>query len=283
MADIRKLLNQIAEQEAQLSNTQFLAPCVPKGFVRTKVSGIIYTFAPKPRNFEGWGIFQPMTVPSQSQGTSIAELVEEPSLPQLAEYLKLLLPFRLRLAYSLQGKTWLAYPINESDAKQRIGTAKPVAVHLVTEGVAFECAIARYDGHSWWFEELDRRTDPIVAENLREAFKKQTPTAELRFKGITPEMRTAYDLATQRIANWQQKRDDKRLAAALKQGGGNLEKFSDRTDHWLVEWTTADGSRHTSAITKNDLTVISSGICLSGRDRDFDLQSLVGVIENFRL
>ncbi len=282
MADIRKLLNQIAEQEAQLSKTQFLAPCVYKGFVRTKVSGIIYTFTPKPRNFEGWGIFQPVTIHSQSQGTSIAELVDEPSLPQLAEYLKLLLPFRLRLAYSLQGKTWLAYPINESDAKQRISHVKPVAVHLVTEGVAFECAIARYDGRTFFFEELDRRADPIVAENLRQAFKKQTPIEELRFKGITPEMRTAYDLATQRIANWQQKRDEKRLAAALKQGGGNLEKFSKRTDHWLVEWTTADGLRHTSAISKNDLTVISSGICLSGRDRDFDLQSLVGVMENFR-
>ncbi|GET35653.1 hypothetical protein [Microseira wollei] len=282
MTDIRKLINQIAAQEAQLHHTQFLAPCVRSGFVRTKVSGIICTFTPKPRNFEGWGIFQPISVPSQSQGTSIAELVDEPNLPQLAEYLKLLPAMRLRLAYSLQGKTWLAYPINESDAKQRIGIAKPVAVNLVTEGVAFECAIARYDGHTFWFEELDRRADPIVAENLRQAFKKQTPTPELRFKGITPEMRTAYDLATQRIANWQQKRDEKRLAAALKQGGGNLEKFSDRTDHWLVEWTTANGEHHTSAITKNDLTVISSGICLSGRDRDFDLQSLVGVIENFR-
>ncbi|MFB2983785.1 hypothetical protein [Microseira sp. BLCC-F43] len=272
MADIRKLINQIAEQEAQLSNTQFLAACVPKGLVRTKVSGIIYTFAPKPRNFEGWGIFQPID-------EKTAELVDEPSLPQLAEYLKLLPAMRLRLAYSLQGKTWLAYPINESDAKQRIGHVKPVAVHLVTEGVAFECAIARYDGRTFWFEELDRRADPIVAENLRQAFKKQTPIEELRFKGITREMRTTYDLATQRIANWQQKRDEKRLAAALKQGGGNLEKFSARTDHWLVEWTTADGFRHTSAIDKNDLTVISSGICLSGRDRDFDLQSLVGVIE----
>lgn len=271
MADIRKLLNQIAKQESELSNTQFLAPCVPKGLVRTKVSGIICTFTPKPRNFEGWGIFQPVD-------EKTAELVDEPSLPKLTEYLKLLPAMRLRLAYSLQGKTWLAYPVNESDAKQRIGNVKPVAVHLVTEGVAFECAIARYDGH-FWFEELDRRADPIVAENLRQAFKKQTPIEELHFKGITPEMRTAYDLATQRIANWQQKRDEKRLAGALKQGGGNLEKFSDRTDHWLVEWTTADGFRHTSAIDKNDLTVISSGICLSGRDRDFDLQSLVGVIE----
>ena len=39
------------------------------------------------------------------------------------------------------------------------------------------------------------------------------------------------------------------------------------------------GQRHTSAIGKGDLTVISSGICLSGRARDFDLQSLVGVMD----
>jgi hypothetical protein len=273
MADIRKLLNQLATQEALLRDTQFLAPCVGSGLVRTKVSGIIYTFTPQPRNFEGWGIFQPVD-------KKIAEFVDEPSLPQLAEYLKLLQPLRVRLAYPLQGQTWLAYPMNESDAKQRIGTAKPVAVHLVSEGTAFELAIARYDGSTWWFDELDRRADPLVAETLTEAFKKLTPKEELRFKGITPEMRTVYDLATQQIKNWQHKQDEKRLTAALQQGGGELQKYSDRTDHWLVEWTTTDGEHHTSAIAKKDLTVISSGICLSGRDRDFDLQSLVGVIED---
>ena len=36
---------------------------------------------------------------------------------------------------------------------------------------------------------------------------------------------------------------------------------------------------YSSAIYKGDLTVISSGICLSRGDRNFDLQSLVGVIE----
>src|SRR5262249_38211647 len=66
---------------------------------------------------------------------------------------------------------------------------------------------------------------------------------------------------------------------ALRVGGGDLRAFNDRGQYWLVEWTTADGERHTSAIAKGDLTVISSGICLSGRDRDFDLQSLVGVIK----
>ena len=57
----------------------------------------------------------------------------------------------------------------------------------------------------------------------------------------------------------------------------------DQLPVWLVsqtvEWQTFDGEYHSSAISKQDLTVISSGICLSGLDRDFDLQSLVGVIE----
>ena len=63
-------------------------------------------------------------------------------------------------------------------------------------------------------------------------------------------------------------------------GGGELRDFRDRGDFWQVEWTTRNGEHHTSAISKGDLTVISSGICLSGYDRDFDLQSLVGVIES---
>ena len=71
----------------------------------------------------------------------------------------------------------------------------------------------------------------------------------------------------------------RRIAEALQQGGGDLEEFRDRGEYWQVEWRTRDGELHSSAIDKQDLTVISSGICLSGMDRDFDLQSLVGVME----
>ena len=277
MADIRKLLNQLAAQETQLQATQFLAPCVRGGRVRTRVAGMVYTFKPKPRNFEGWGIFQPVN-------DKIAEVVDEPSLPQLAEYLQLLKPIRVLLAYALQGQTWLAYPANESDAKQRTGTAKPVPIHLVAEGAAFETIIARWDGCSWWFEDIDRRADPLPSEALRVALKKVISPQELRFKGMTPEMRTVYDLVAQQTeefdGKWQKKRDETRLQQALKLGGGELQHFSDRDDYWLVEWTAGNGEHHRSAIAKHDLTVISSGICLSGLDRNFDLQSLVGVVED---
>ncbi|BAY27974.1 hypothetical protein NIES2100_78010 [Calothrix sp. NIES-2100] len=272
MTDIRKLINQIAEAEIQLSANQFIAPCVKGGRVRTKVAGMVYTFTPKPRQFEGWGIFQPVDAKT-------ATVVESADLPQIAEYLQHFPQIRLRLANQLRGQTWLAYPVNEVDMRQRLQLVKPIAVHLVTEGVAFEQIITRCHGKSCWFEEIDRRTDPIITETLQSAIQQLTPAAKLQFKGMTPEMRTVYELATERIEGFQLQQDEKRLRKALQQGGGELSQFQDHGDYWTVNWRTADGIRHTSAIAKIDLTVISSGICLSGRDRDFDLQSLVGVME----
>jgi hypothetical protein len=164
--------------------------------------------------------------------------------------------------------------------QQRFKTVKPVPVHLVTEGIAFEQIVARWNGNFCWFEEVDRRADPAITETLQSALKQRILVEELQFRGITPEMRSLYELVTQHTEGFAQpQRDEKRLRQALKQGGGELHQFQDRGDYWTVDWTTADGTRHTSAIAKNDLTVVSSGICLSGRDRDFDLQSLVGVME----
>jgi len=275
MPDIHKLLARIARQEENLRSGEFLAPCVQGGQVRSHIAGIVYTFTPELRRFEGWGIFQ-------AADGQTATLVEEASLPQIAEYLHTFPAFRLRLACPLQHQTWLAYPSNESDMRQRLRHVKPVPVHLVMEGAAFEQIVARWDGKSWWFEEVDRRADPGVMETLRLALKQETLPEELRFKGLTPEMRTVYDLATQHTEGFSQhKREERRLGKALRQGGGELKQFQDRGDYWRVDWTTADGQHQTSAIAKRDLTVISAGICLSGQDRDFDLQSLVGVVEGW--
>jgi hypothetical protein len=273
MNNIRKLINEIAIAQTELYTTQFLAPCVKGGKVRTRVAGMVYTFTPKPSKFEGWGIFQPVD-------TQTATVVEDADLPQIAEYLQHFPQIRLRLAHQLRGQTWLAYPVNEADMRQRWKIVKPITVHLVTEGIAFEQIIARWHGQSCWFEDIDRRADPAIGETLQSAVQLLTPVEELQFKGITPEIRTVYELATRKIEGFSQpQQDEKRLRKALQMGGGELQQFHDRGDYWTVEWTTSDGVRHSSAIAKSDLTVISSGICLSGRDRDFDLQSLVAVME----
>jgi hypothetical protein len=274
---VKRLLKAVSEGESRLLENPFLAPCVRRGKVRTRLNGLVYTFAAKPPDFEGWGIFQP-------ESDKVAALVEEASLPLVLDYLKLFKPLRARLAHQLQGQSWLAYPVNESDARQRFGGARPFALHLVTEGAQFESVRARCDGGACWFEDIDRSADPLVSELLREEMKNLTLPERLAFKNLTPETRTAYDLAFQQTAEFrlklQQRRDETRLMEALDVAGGELKSFRDRGHYWTVEWTTGEGERLTSAILKQDLTVVSSGICLSGRDRDFDLTSLVGVVEN---
>ena len=286
MADIRDLLNRLAAAEDNLRSRRFVAPCVQGGQVRTSVAGLLYTFQPRPRDFEGWGIFRPV---SERE----AEVVEEAGLARVTEYLSLFPSARLRLGYNLRSGTWIAYPANESDVRQRFPSeheARPMPVHLVTDGHEFEQVIARHLGGSWWFEELDRRASPQEAESLREALRSGVVPEDIKLKGLTPEMRACYslvfrrgELELERRPQSEQRRrgsrDEARLRRALRFGGGDLHGFRDRGDYWLVEWTTHNGELHTSAIAKNDLTVISAGICLSGEDQKFDLQSLVGVVE----
>ena len=187
---IHKLVRELAQQETELRGAVFVAPCVPGGKVRARVAGLVQTFRPLPADFEGWGIFQP-------EGANTARLVEEAGLPIVTRYLELLAPMRFWLAYPLQGQSWLAYPVNESDMQQRAGFARPVPVHLVGDGLPFEVVVARRDGAAWWFEEVDRRADPVLPERLRESKRQAMDPDSLRIPGLTPEARVAYDLAAQ--------------------------------------------------------------------------------------
>lgn len=276
MADVRNLIGKLAEQEARLQQTTFLAPCVGGGSVRTRIEGLIYIFTPDPPDFEGWGLFRPVDAAQ-------ARLVEEADLRQIEAYLTLFPSFRVRLAFRLQGRTWLAYPANTSDARQRLGAAQPLLVHLVEQSAAFEQILIRWDGSTAWFEADDRRAAPHFAAYLREAFQQETEPEALRRTGLTPEMRAVYGLAFSRTAAYQarrqHRRDEARLSQALAFAGGQLQDFQERGDFWLVEWVSQDGEVHRSAISKRDLSVVSAGLCLDGRDQDFDLQSLVRVID----
>ena len=56
-----------------------------------------------------------------------------------------------------------------------------------------------------------------------------------------------------------------------------MRDFAELTDGYRVVYT-VDGRRHASVVRKGDLAVRAAGVCLSGRDGDFDLHSLVGVL-----
>lgn len=273
---VRRLVSKLVAAEDEARRRRLLAPCLPGGRIRVKVSGLILTLRASPADFEGWGFFRAV-------GERTAELEEEAELPWVLQYLERLRSLRAWLACPLRGRTWLAYPAGESDARQRGWPAQPIPVHLVSEAAAFERIVARYDGRSWWCQEVDRRSDPRLPDSLRKALAELIAPDDLRLSGLTPELRTAYALATQQDPGFEgvraQRNDERRLRRALEVGGGEFHGFVDRGDYWVVEWSTAEGHRHSSAISCDQLTVLSAGICLDDRDRDFDLESLVGVME----
>ncbi|HEY0385892.1 MAG TPA: hypothetical protein VGC64_07760 [Pyrinomonadaceae bacterium] len=274
MTNIREILSALAACEDELRAGRFLSPCVG-GTLHVRGRGLLYTFTPEPKDFEGWGIFEPLD-------EETAMLVEEASPAQIDDYLKPLKQLRLRLCYRLQGQMWMASAVNEADLCQRFKTKQAQVVCLAGGAAQFEQVIARWDHSVCWFEELDRRADPLDAERLRRALDDLTLPAHLNWKGCTPEMRSCYVQARQQQKRGRKKLrredDEERLRDALAFGGGQLRAFHDRGNYWQVEWVAHEEDyTHVSAIEKRDLTVMEAGICLSGRDRDFDLQSLVKV------
>ena len=269
---MRKLIKKLAKAEQAFTGTQFLAPRVLGNEIRVKIQGLVKTLTVQPRDFEGWGIFE-------AKDSTTVSVVQKATLPQVCEYLKLFKSVKLLLVRPIQNRTWLAYPANAGSFQERFGPCKPVLVHLVTLGRAFEQVIARWDGSDFWFETVDRRSNSRVPKRLASALKNFVAPDSLKYSGLTPEIRAAYKLIFGNADKMRVRCSEERLRQALRRAGGELESFADAGDFWTTHWLTSDGESHTSAIAKRDLTVLSAGICLDGEDQIFDLQSLVGVVE----
>lgn len=256
----RDLIEQLAAQEQQLQAQRILAPCVPGARLRVRVAGLLLTLRPQPADKSGWAVWR-------LQGRT-AHWHRQARPQEIAAYLARLPARRLIPVRRLRGQSWLAYPLHQ-------GATGPVVLHLAGDLAPLEPVLARVDGDLHWFEVLDRRADPRLAEGLREALAAGTRVTELRLAGLSPEFRNAYALA------WKPPRKPsaaQQLRRALATGAGQLADFQDRGEHWWVAWRTPDGAPHHSLIDKN-LGVVSAGICLSGEDDQFDLSSLVGVVE----
>jgi hypothetical protein len=141
--------------------------------------------------------------------------------------------------------------------------------------------VTRFDGAQFWFEGPDTRADPGAAAYLRESLQKNVVPSRLARTGLTAEHRTAYTLhhamRQEALAREERARPESRLRQALTHAGANLRDFSEWADVYRVSYE-VDGQRHTSVVRKDNLAVVTAGICLSGRDSDFDLGSLIGVL-----
>lgn len=272
---IHAALDRLARAEAAALATEFVAPAVRGGGVLVRVAGIVCKMRIRPRGFEGWGLFRPLS-------HSEAALARPATLTERKAYLGLFPSWTLILV-GRQGRRWLASAAHQAEA--RIRAEGLVPVDLVEESQAFDAIRARFDGSRALFESPDPRHDPAAGAYLREALGRMVAPGELARPGLTAAERAAYELAYrprfEATEAARRDRDEERLRRALDHAGARLLDVLGRDDVFRVTFE-VDGERTVSTVSRRDLTVQSAGLCLAGEDRRFDLQSLVGVIREGR-
>jgi hypothetical protein len=264
---IRESLQRLAAAEERFLASEFLAPVFGSRLVQVRIAGVICRLKASPDDFRGFGVFRP-------QSHMEAELVRTARLAERLRYLELFPAVRLILA-AKHGDDWEALPANRSDARFRVDGLVPVA--LVEDAQLFEVIEARFDGTRFWFAGPDPRWYPATGAYLRESLHKEVDPASLRRPGLTAEEREAYAFAFQATERARRKSEEERMRAALAHAGADFRELREHHDVVTIAFE-VDGQRHVSVVSRKDLSVQVAGICLSGQDAAFDLQSLVGVI-----
>jgi len=274
---IDDILNRLEAAERGFLERDVLAPVLAGRPIGVRIAGVVCNLrvegprdvgASGGRSPEGWRILRPLAL-------DCARIVRPATLAETHAYLHLFPAVRL-IVVAREERTWHALPAAQGDSRFKI--ARPVPILLAEEGLQpFETVVARFDGRLFLYEARDGRRNPAPAAYLRDAIAIPTPPAVLRKPGLSAEERAAYAWAWGLLEEARRDTVAARLEEALAHAGARLRAFLERDDVYTVTYSVGH-ERHTSAIRKDDLTVLTAGICLSGRDRDFDLASLVGVL-----
>jgi hypothetical protein len=264
------LLNQFARMESEFLEREFFAPCLPGGMVSVRIQGVVCRFQIQD-SFVGFGIFKPI---SQTQAT----LVRAATLMETQRYLELFVSRAMILVHK-QGHNWLGWPAHQGD--RRFGPPQLTPIRFLSEGQRFDRIITRFDGNQDWFESIDERGDSITAGFLRDQFESMAEPDSINRKGLTLEERMAYQIAFAIRNELLRDRTEDRLRNALDHAGADFQSYTELEDGYRVEFKLGD-TRHVSLVNKKDLSLQLAGICLSGQDHRFDLQSLVSVLNEDR-
>ena len=270
---IKAVLDKLERAERDFLGTAFLAPIVGDGRVRVRIAGVVcHLRVTKCR--AGWYVLRPISIGE-------AVIMREATLQEVSRYLALFPQVRLVLAQKID-QQWLAFSAQRGDVRFRM--AGPIGLWMAAEDVErFDGVEAAFDGRSFWYVQRDRRSDPAVAAYLRERFS-QDPIVDLppdvnalHKRGLSREQRDVYAWLREQLKLAQRDREEVRLAEALGHAEAHLHSYFERDEAFVVKYE-VDGRERISTIRRDDLSVMTAGICLAGQDARFDLTSLVGVL-----
>lgn len=267
-----ELFRKTKENEESIRRKKFIAPVVKGGKVTTSIDGLVYEFRINDPEYEGWAVLKPVS-PME------ARIEGDPRRNNIRKYLSCFPLLDLILITGVDNShSFLAYPAHREDYLKRFGVGREVYVHLVDDGEAFRWVKAAFDGANFWFVSHHRGRSRQVAAYLKESLNELVDPVDLKFPDLRPEEKTAYNIAIEDLLEKGKTDTERKLERALGFAGAKLVSYSETEDNYRVRWT-ADDREHISVIKRDDLSVLSAGICLSDRDDDFDLTSLVGVMK----
>lgn len=258
----QEIFQKVEKAEREFLDSEFLAPVAKHSKIRVRILGLVHEFTPLDPNFEGWAILKP--TPS-----TLVKVVGSPNLLQISKYLERFLKVRMVLCEKRKD-TWIG--INT----QFDGEQKPI--RLANGIQLFDEIVTRWDGANFWFEEKDMSANPSLAHYLRESLVDLIPLDRLQKSGLNPFHRMAYQ--------WQLLLQEKeigevtldKIQEAVRHAGGSFKSYIEHHDSYTVIFSIGEGE-YRATIEKEDFEILSAGICLSGQDRKFDLQSLVSVMK----
>jgi hypothetical protein len=269
---IKDVIDRLEQAERAIVGAEFLAPVIGAGTVQLRIAGVVcqLRMAADP----GWAILR-------ARSTREADFVRAATLREVADYLALFPRVRLVLAQQ-HGAVWLAFPAQRGDSRFRV--TGPVEAWLATDGLErFETIEAAFDGRWFWYVQRDRRSDPACAAYLREQLAQRPAgdlppdVSQLHKRGLSREERETYAWVREQLARAQRDEVEARLSEALAHAEGRLQSYVERDEAYVVRYE-VDGVEHLSVVRRDDLAVMTAGICLAGQDQRFDLTSLVGVL-----
>jgi len=315
--DVRALIARLSRESAGFREREIIALLLPGGRIQTRLNGLVYQFKPKGR-LVGWGRFRPVNegeaeILGEALPWQKAEYLKLfPALRVILLWPITAAEFKTHNSKLItpHSGAWWALPYNEGDAQQRFGfrgEMLPVFLADPRDGAErFERAIVRVDGSRLWFEGPDLTADPQQAEWLLDAAAQPYApekflaglTAsqraallfwqlhQLELKGEVPPLQAQSPRQQQeRLREWAHRSKLERdLEHALAKADATLHNYSqvpggdNASAQLLVEWSERGQIYRYRSVLDARLSVVSSGICLSGRDGDFDLTSLVNVM-----
>ena len=259
------LFDKLAAAEEDFFSSEFLSPVIAGQQIRVRIAGVVMNLDVQPKKFQGWGIFRCVK-------NHKAKFLRAPTLAQKRQYLDLYPKFSLVVCRA--GEQFFGVPSNSGDSRYRIQGQVPI--HLPEEIRLFDTVDVCWDGINFWYDQQSSFRSVKFASELRDLLVAETEPSKVDISGMTPEEKLAYRLAFD--AEVESKRDKKEdlLRAAVTRAGGVFRGYVDRGNTYTVE-ISVDGHNYHPVVDSKTLQAVNAGICLSGTDRVFDLQSLVTV------